>query len=831
MDGVPARRRWFVVSVVLAATSIGLYLLGGYLYRRGLSQADQLASVGAFFLALLALLGPLVLRLVGWTRRPPPLTDVDVPAILDQLAADLDARWAGEERIRRIHDPAPLTVRWRRTDGADHAGSLAEEYLRAEPARLVVLGAPGAGKSVLVIRLLRELLARRPGGRVPVIVPATGWDTGSELDEWLAAELGRGHPGLSRPVRTATGTRTTVAAMLVTGGHVLPIIDGLDEVPPTRHPTLIARINDAGSTTPLVVTCRTEQYRVAIEHGGRPIGRATEVELRPVDPDQQRAYLSEATAVVPADRWSAVFDRLRDEPDGPLARALSTPLMLWLARTAYESPASSPSVLADRDALPDRDGIEGHLLDTFVAAAYRSGTPRAWPPGRIGRWLGFLATQADGARTGGLTWWQLRRGMPAGRMLWRAIRFGLAAGLVWGLAGLLTGIVDAAARGRPGTALGALLGGPLGTPLRAELALLTAGSSERYADRGWAWTTVQLRSAPVLAVVLLAAFVAVMVELVAEDAEPVPRQLRCSAARVPERWLSGVVGSVFLVTGPPFLALMLYEPQTAAALVAATLAHGPGIAGATVLLGLLAPLGLRRPGRFVLAPADDRAADPLAVARADRRADLADSVLGAIALVGLTALYAGPIVVLFVAGYTAVMLPLRLLLGGSSSAPSQAYLSARLWLALRGRLPWRTLDFLSDAHRRGVLRQVGTEYQFRHERLRVRLRDDYQRSRWYERVVPAALAAVPPRWAWAATAARRWAAAPAAQREAYQRFLAASSARPGWPVGWPARPDDADDDFWGSLTVDTATLTERAVAAARHRSRSPGSWQAGRSDR
>jgi hypothetical protein len=45
----------------------------------------------------------------------------------------------------------------------------------------------------------------------------------------------------------------------------------------------------------------------------------------------------------------------------------------------------------------------------------------------------------------------------------------------------------------------------------------------------------------------------------------------------------------------------------------------------------------------------------------------------------------------------------------------------RLWLASRGSTPLRLMRFLDDAHRRGVLRQVGAVYQFRHVRLEERL--------------------------------------------------------------------------------------------------------------
>jgi hypothetical protein len=50
-----------------------------------------------------------------------------------------------------------------------------------------------------------------------------------------------------------------------------------------------------------------------------------------------------------------------------------------------------------------------------------------------------------------------------------------------------------------------------------------------------------------------------------------------------------------------------------------------------------------------------------------------------------------------------------------------AYMFIRGWLALCHRLPWQLLRFFADAHRRGVLRQAGAFYQFRHIELQHRL--------------------------------------------------------------------------------------------------------------
>jgi hypothetical protein len=55
------------------------------------------------------------------------------------------------------------------------------------------------------------------------------------------------------------------------------------------------------------------------------------------------------------------------------------------------------------------------------------------------------------------------------------------------------------------------------------------------------------------------------------------------------------------------------------------------------------------------------------------------------------------------------------------TAWGQWLLFVRICLPLTGRLPWATMAFLEDAYRRGVLRQAGAVYQFRHARLQSHL--------------------------------------------------------------------------------------------------------------
>jgi hypothetical protein len=117
-----------------------------------------------------------------------------------------------------------------------------------------------------------------------------------------------------------------------------------------------------------------------------------------------------------------------------------------------------------------------------------------------------------------------------------------------------------------------------------------------------------------------------------------------------------------------------------------------------------------------------RATSPEAVLAGDRKAALLFAITGMFTCGTAVGLAVGlPFGVAFgvAAGLVAGLAAGSWLSVLQTAWPSYMYI--RAWLALHHYLPWSLMSFLADAHRRGVLRQVGAVYQFRHINLQRRL--------------------------------------------------------------------------------------------------------------
>ena len=224
----------------------------------------------------------------------------------------------------------------------------------------VVLGEPGAGKTVLACcsPLACSTLAHRTS-RCRYCCRSL-WNPLAEL-------CTRGWPAVwSKTIRLWPTRRhgPDAAGRLVYGGRLIPVLDGLDEMPPALRDAAIEALDRVvADSGPLVVTCRSDEYRSGVAASGRFLSRAAVVEIEPVD-------VKEASSSSPPPRRSAIRagSGVRPPPclpDGSLAQALSTPLRsTWPA-----SPIPirhQPAELCHLRCFIDRVALEEHFLDAYL---------------------------------------------------------------------------------------------------------------------------------------------------------------------------------------------------------------------------------------------------------------------------------------------------------------------------------------------------------------------------------------------------------------------------------------------------------------------------------
>ncbi|MET8160543.1 NACHT domain-containing protein [Sphaerisporangium sp. NPDC005289] len=685
--------------MVTAAACLSLLGLGTVvvmvLVRLDLGEKLHLGDAAGVLLTTVALVVPLVL----WLRRAwaagPPEDVAEAKRVLAELVHD---RWAEERAIRAQGAPA-IPVPWhltRRTTTMDHARLVADGDISGDAAddewlvatfralrrrRLVITGGAGTGKTTLAVRLLLLLIETRTSEEpVPVPVSLADWDVEvhPRLHDWLAERL-RTDYGVSR----GRGKGADGADLLVRRGHVLPVLDGLDELPEPARPRVIAALNRTlAERDQVILTSRTDEYGEAVKKSGRVLKGAAVIAPKALDPKVAIGYLTDD---LPPDRTPAWDRTLRAMENGEapaLAAATRTALGLWLVRTVYIERGADPTPLATVYAGDDA-ALRAHLLDELIPAlldrpparpsANDPFRPRhTWDPVRVRGWLSALARLSTAHGTREVAWWRIARqaaAPPGRRPSWRVRGWAVSwTGILYGLPAALPPI----AAGRA----------PLGLALWFAYGLGTASMA----------SDTPAFSRPALPNHLA--------RLVREQSGP----FRLTMLSIPGLGLPmGVVtGAVYGFWQGVGMAVM-----TTAGLWLTIAAPRP------------AEPDEERPPRFT------SALTPMAVWRANR------ALTGMRLLTGLligTALALGAGWVLRQMGGEPGdrlrELGLGLFVGGMLATLTQR--GRRAWaatvftlplLAATGRLPLRLMTFLDDMHKTGLLRAVGPLYQFRHAEL------------------------------------------------------------------------------------------------------------------
>jgi hypothetical protein len=237
---------------------------------------------------------------------------------------------------------------------------------------LLILGAPGTGKTTLLLELAQDLLDRAERDEnypMPVVFNLSSWAVQRQrLAQWLVAELS-----------TRSDVPKRLAQRWVETEQILPLLDGLDEVALDHRQACVEAINnfrrDHG-LLPIAVCSRIVDYEAL----GTKLRLRNAVVAQPLTRLRVQGYLDRI-----GEPQQALRAALETHPS--FWELLETPLMLWVAILAYRE---APVDLSREDNFEQR---RRRLFAKFVDAMYKRRSAEArYNQEQTVQWLSFLAS-------------------------------------------------------------------------------------------------------------------------------------------------------------------------------------------------------------------------------------------------------------------------------------------------------------------------------------------------------------------------------------------------------------------------------------------------------
>lgn len=256
--------------------------------------------------------------------------------------------------------------------------SILDTFLDADRA-LLILGAPGSGKSITLITLARDLITRARFDEtqpVPVILNLASWAEKREpLAAWIVEELTDKYQ-----------IPRTIGQQWLEDDELILLLDGLDELPRRHQAGCIQSINQFRQIHGLagVVVCSRQDDYEALDIRLKLSGA---ILLQLLSPVQIEAYLAAVGSSLGAPGGHGASSG-RAAHNAILWEMAQSPLIL---RVMSETQMAETAVgLAANDDAPYQ-----HLFDTYIQQMFTRRGPLRHGPEKTKAWLAWLANQMN----------------------------------------------------------------------------------------------------------------------------------------------------------------------------------------------------------------------------------------------------------------------------------------------------------------------------------------------------------------------------------------------------------------------------------------------------
>jgi adenylate kinase family enzyme len=210
---------------------------------------------------------------------------------------------------------------------------------------LLILGEPGAGKTITLLKLAQNLIAyaeENVSRLIPVVFNLSSWGSKHQtIADWLVQELWSKY-----------GVSKVLGKNWVKNQQLLLLLDGLDEVKADRREACVKAINQfmqEHGQTEMVICSRIADYEVLSRLQLRGA-----IKILSLTPEQVNQYLDTA-----GEQLEAVKTLLNEDTD--LQKLAKSPLMLSIMTLAYQGKKV--------EELPQTGSIEErseHLFDEYI---------------------------------------------------------------------------------------------------------------------------------------------------------------------------------------------------------------------------------------------------------------------------------------------------------------------------------------------------------------------------------------------------------------------------------------------------------------------------------